>query len=177
MQHLYTNAVQNKQEEMHRLLQALSLMTESEKVMKYNQMMNDIIAYKKQLQPQVVLQPPINIPNIPNTPKIRQEVHQSTPWQVRKRPSLLTPPTTVDPANIPLPDSSAVSSSEDQKTTTKKNKWFSYSDDEEEEEERRQYRITHNLRKRLRDDKQYDKFSQMVFEFPAFKGYFPYKSK
>ena len=55
MQHPYINAVQNKQEEMQRLLQTPSLMTESEKAMKYNQMMNDIIAYKKQVQPQVVL--------------------------------------------------------------------------------------------------------------------------
>ena len=81
---------------------------------------------------------------------------------VRKRPSLLTPPATVDPVNIPLPSSSAASSSEDEKSTKKKKKWFSCSDDEEEEEEeeRRQYRITHNLRKRLRDDKEYYKFSQ-----------------
>ena len=55
MQHPYMNAVQNKQKEMQRLLQTPSLMTESEKAMKYNQMMNYIIAYKKQLQPQVVL--------------------------------------------------------------------------------------------------------------------------
>ena len=126
--------------------------------MKYNQMMNDIIVYKKQLQPQVALQPPVNIPNTPN---IRQEVHhQATPRLVRKRSSLLTPPATVDPANIALPSSSAASSSEDEKSTTKKKKWFSYSDNEKEDEERRQYRITHNLRKRLRDDKEYYKFSQ-----------------
>ena len=83
---------------MKRLLQTTSLMTESEKAMKYNQMMNDIIAYKKQFQPQVVLQPPITIPNTPN---IWHEVHhQPTMQLVRKRPSLLTPPATVDPANI-----------------------------------------------------------------------------
>ena len=88
-------------------------MTESEKAMKYNQMMNDIIAYKKKLQPQVeLLLPPVNIPNIPN---IRQEVHQQdTPRLVRKRPSLLTPPATVDPADLPLPSSSA---SEDEQST------------------------------------------------------------
>ena len=61
----------------------------------------------------------------------------------------------MDPANIPLPSSSA---SEDEQSTMKKKKWFSYSDDEEEE--RRQYRITHNLRKRLRDDKEYYKCLQ-----------------
>ena len=66
----------------------------------------------------------------------------------------------MDPADIPLPSSSAASSSEDEQSTMKKKKWFSYSDDEEEEEEHRQYRITHNLRKRLRDDKEYYKFSQ-----------------
>ena len=49
MQHPYMNATQNKQEEMQCLLQIPSLMTESEKAIKYNQMMNDIIAYKKQL--------------------------------------------------------------------------------------------------------------------------------
>ena len=54
MQPPYMNAVQNKQDEIP------SLMTESEKAMKYNEMMNDIIAYKKQLQPQVVLQPPVS---------------------------------------------------------------------------------------------------------------------
>ena len=156
MQHPYMNAVQNKQEEM----QPPSLMTESEKAMKYNQMMNDIIAYKKQLQPQVALKAPVNIPDIPNTANIRQVVHhQATPQMVRKRPSLLTPPATVDPVNIPLPSSSAASSSEDERSTKKNTNWFSYSDDEEEEEERRQYRITHNLRKRLRDDKEYQEFS------------------
>ena len=128
---------------MQRLLHIPSLMTESEKAVKYNQMMNDIIAYKKQLQPQVALQPPVNISNIPNIPNIRQEVHHpTTPQIVRKRPSLLTPPATVDPVNIPLPSSSAASSSEDEKSTTKEKKWFSYSDDEEEE--RIQFRITHN---------------------------------
>ena len=83
MQHTYMNAVHNKQEDMQRLLQIPSLMAESEKAMRYNEMMNDIIAYKKQLQPQVTLQPPVNIPNI------RQEVHHpTTPQMVRKRPSL-----------------------------------------------------------------------------------------
>ena len=94
IQHPYMNAVQNKQEEMQRLLQIQSLLTESETAMKYNEMMNNIIAYKKKLQPQVALQPPINIPHNPN---ILQEV-QPTPQLVRKRPSLLTPPATVDPA-------------------------------------------------------------------------------
>ena len=55
MQHPYMNAVQNKKEEMQRLLQTPSLMTESEKAIKYNQMMNDIIAYKNKLQSQVAL--------------------------------------------------------------------------------------------------------------------------
>ena len=118
---------------------------------------NDELAYKKKLQPQVVLQPPINIPNIPNTPNIRQEVRQATPQIVRKILSLLTPPSTVDSANIPLPSSSA---SEDEQSTKKK-KWFSFSDDEEEEE-RRQYRITHNLRKRLRGDKEYLKTMNLL---------------
>ena len=150
MQHPYMNAVQNKQEEMQRLLQTPSLMTDSEKAIKYNQMMNDIIAYKKKLQPQVTLQPPINIPHTPN---ILQEVQQQpTPQLVRKRPSLLTPPATVDPANIPLPSSSA---SEDEQSTKKTKKWFSFSDDEEEEEEqRRPYNMTHHLKKRLRDDEE-----------------------
>ena len=135
---------------MQRLLQIPSLMKESEKAIKYNQMMNDIIAYKKQLQSQVALQPPTNIPNTPN---ILQEV-QPTAQQVRKRPSVLTPPATVDPANIPLPSSSA---SEDEQSTKKKKKWFSFSDDEEEEEEeeRRLYNMTHHLKKRLRGDKEY----------------------
>ena len=99
-----------------------------------------------------MIQPPINIPNTPN---VLQELQQQpTPQQVRKRPSLLTPPATVDPANILLPSSSA---SEDEQSTKKKKKWFSFSDDEEEEEERRQYRMTHHLKKRLRDDKEYYK--------------------
>ena len=83
MQHPYMNAVQNKQEEMKRLLETPLLMTESEKVIKYNEMMNDFLAYKKHLQPPVAIQPPVNIPNNPN---ILQEV-QPTPQQVRKRPS------------------------------------------------------------------------------------------
>ena len=89
--------------------------------------------------------------NIPNTPNILQEV-QPTPQLARKRPSHLTPPATVDPANLPLPSSSA---SEDEQSAKKKRKWFSFSDDEEEEDERRQYRMTHHLKKRLRDDKEY----------------------
>ena len=46
MQHPYTKAVQNKQDEMHRLLQS-PLMTDSEKAIKYNKMMSDFIAYKQ----------------------------------------------------------------------------------------------------------------------------------
>ena len=80
-----------------RLLETPSLMTDSEKAIK---------AIK-------ALQQPINIPNTPN---ILQEV-QPTPQQVRKRPSVLTPPATVDPANIPLPSCSA---SEDEQSTKKK---------------------------------------------------------
>ena len=49
MRHPYMNAVRSQQEEMQRLLQTPSLMTESEKAMKYNQMMNGIIAYKNKL--------------------------------------------------------------------------------------------------------------------------------
>ena len=113
MQHPYMNAVQNKQEEMQRLLETPSLMTESEKAMEYNKMMNDIIAYKKQLQSQVAQQPHINIPNNPN---ILQEV-QPTSQLVRKWPSLLTPLATADPANLSLPSSSA---SEDEQSTKKK---------------------------------------------------------
>ena len=126
------NAVQNKQEEMQRLLLTPSLMTESEKMIKYNHMPNDFLTYKEQLQPQAmlpqaVLQRPVNIPNIPNIHKIpdkRQEVPQVTPRQVRKRTSLLTPPATMDPANIPLPSSSA--SEDEQSTGKKKKKWHSF---------------------------------------------------
>ena len=80
MQHPYMNVVQNKQEEMQRLLETPSLMSDSEKAIKYNQMMNDFLAYKKKFLSQVVIQPPINIPNTPN---ILQEVHRN--WFERDR--------------------------------------------------------------------------------------------
>ena len=108
--------------------------------------------------PQAVLQPPVNIPNIPKIPDNRQEVPQVTPRQVRKRASLLTPPATMDPANIPLPSSSA---SGYEQSTIKKKKWHSFSDYEDEEDEevekeqRGLYKFTQHLRKRLRDDKEY----------------------
>ena len=47
MQHPYMNAVQNKQEEMQRLLETPSLMSDSKNAINYNQMMNDFLAYKK----------------------------------------------------------------------------------------------------------------------------------
>ena len=131
-------------------------MTDSEKMIKYNELLNDFLSYKEQLQPKVVPQPPVNIPNIP---KSRQEMQQRvTPKLVRKRASLLTPPATIDPTNIPLPSSSA---SEDEQSTKKKKKWHSFSDDEEEDddEERRIHNLTRHLQKRLRDDKEYQKFS------------------
>ena len=76
--------------------------------------------------------------------------------QVRKRVSLLPPPATMDPTDIPLP-----SSSEDEQIVEKKKKWHSFSDDEEEEdeeqekEERSIHNLTRHLEKRLRDDKEY----------------------
>ena len=102
-----------------------------------------------------MLQQPVNIPKIPAN---RQEVPQITPRQVRKRASLLTPPSTMDPANIPLPSSSA---SEDEQSAEKKKKWHSFSDyedeedEEEEKEQRRLYKFSQHLQKRLRDDKEY----------------------
>ena len=140
----YTSAIQNKQEEMQRLLQN-PLMEEPEKAIKYNQMLNDFIVYKEraalELSPQVVL-------NSSVTPTPQQ--HEAT-WQPKmltgKR--ILTPSIAVDPADIPLP-----LSSEDEQSSVKKKKWFSYSDDEEEEEEERKH-YRHELRKRLRDDKEY----------------------
>ena len=126
----YTVAMQNKQEEMSNVLSD-RLMTDSEKAFKYEQMMSDFLAYKKQVvrespqEVQHIAQPPPATapPAVVQAPLLQAPI-QSTPWLQSK---LLTPPTTLDPSKIPLPYSS---SSEDD---VPKTQWRSYSDDEEDD--------------------------------------------
>ncbi len=139
----YTAATQNTQEEMNIVLQD-PLMSESEKVAKYDQMMRDFLTYKNKAaleSKQVVIIPQIAPvpPPVPPTPILVAR---------RKRPSILTPPSTgrVDPAHVPLPVSD---------DDMPKKKWFSYSDDEEEDEEDPRITTAHQYRKRLRDYQEY----------------------